>query len=540
MRLFDNLLASAPVRYSLGPDGQTPVATPMRLLERVQHLCDERFHVQLVEDNVRCLQDALRATRRMTPLEAQSSPLLAQVRVYEKAKSVQRVLSAARSSSSPRMQQLTERVTELSSRLLAARMGLTKEEMDLAPGLQTLAEKHRIYNYMARYNDTCQIVNGEVWIKQGGQQRPWSEVPAALRSPERQSRGQLWPYDATGLTDRSMDVWPEGKMQPFFFADPRSWGGGYVMSLCTSTLEEPRLMQGDHTWIRLYDPQGGERQGEGAIYAVGLYRPEKRQRSEALDSPLRVKPGFVRLDFSEFWGEPITELSWKIDREQFEAIRERIEQDHAAGMVPFQLVDQNCTRYALDLAEMADVQIEAQTSFMRLLLPQRAARMAQRIFAMMPRFIQALCLRISGLFWNLVQVKLGAARVDPAVSQRDPTRTNSFASLSHAIATSGSRAQELPTPWRLGQEITVSIQKQRDAHAEYLRQEIELAEREGNQARVQELQGELGDVRYWLPPENRGIRRTPSPVAGSGERLVDLRHSPLAQTVQDHAAGVGV
>lgn len=550
MRLFDNLLARAPVRYSMAPDGQTPVATPLRLLERVQHLCDAQFHAQIAEDNVRCLTDALRGTRRMTPLEAQSSALVQCVRSYERAKPLQRVLTAARSSQEPQMQRLTERVTELSSRLLAARMGLTKEEMDLAPGLQTLAEKHRIYNYMARYNDSCQLVNGEVWIKQGGQPRSWSEVPAALKSPERQSTGQLWPYDATGLTDRSMDVWPEGRMQPFFFADPRSWGGGYVMSLCTSTSEEPRLMQGDHTWIRLYDPQGGEREGEGAIYAVGLYRPEKRHRGEALDAPLRVKPGLVRLDYSEFWGEPITELSWKIDRDQFEAIRERIEQDHAAGMVPFQLVDQNCTRYSLDLAEMADVQIEAQTSFMRLLLPQRAARVAQKIFAILPRFLQSLCLRISGLFWNLVQVKLGATRVDPAVSQRDPTRTNSFANLRQAIAASGSRPQELPTPWRLGQEITNRIKEQREDHARHLRQEIELATREGNNGRVQELEAELRDVRYWLPPENRGIRRTPSPEVGSGDRLSE-RHSPLALSVphtflhaglqapQDLGAGVG-
>lgn len=464
----------------------------------------------------------------MTPLEAQSSPLLLAVRSYEKAKPLQRVLDAASGSQDLQMRALRERVSELSTRLLAARMGLAKEEMDLAPGLQSLAAKHRIYNYMARYDDRCQVIDGEVWIKQDGQLRPWSQVPSDLKRPERQSEGQLWPYDSTGLVDRSMDVWPNGRMQPFFSADPRSWGGGYVMSLCTSTGEEPRLMQGDHTWIRLYAPRGGQREGEGAIYAVGLYRPEKRSRGEALESPLRVKPGLVRLDYSEFWGEPITELSWKITEHQFEAIRERIEQDHRAGMVPFQLVDQNCTRYSLELAELADVQIEAQTSFMRLLLPQRAAGVAQRIFAILPRFLQSICLRVSGLFWNLMQVKMGATRVDPAVRQRDPTRVNSFVSLSHAIATSGSRPQELPTPWKLGQEITSRIKAQRDEHARHLNQEIELARREGHDARVDELEGQLSEVRYWLPPENRGIPRIHSSIRGSGDQLSEAHQEPVA------------
>ncbi len=294
------------------------------------------------------------------------------------------------------------------------------------------------------------------------------------------------------------------------------------MSLCTSTLPTPRLMAGDHTWIRLYNPIGGRRPGEGAIYAVGLYRPGKGPGVNPMEAPLRVKPGTVRLDYSEFWGEPITELAFRITPDQFASIRDQIERDHAAGGVPFQLVERNCTRYALELARQADVTIDAHTDFARLLLPPRIASVAQKIFNAFPRFVQSLILNVTGLFWNLVQVKLGATQVDPQVPAAHPNRVPSFASLGEALRTAGSRPQALPTPWRLGQEITNRIRVQRAERTSQLYQELARAIAAGDLPEQERLREEIVDVRYWLPPENRGVRRPPSPIAGSRDSLVEL------------------
>ena len=179
MRLFDTLVGATPVRYSLSEGAAAPTATKLGLWERVTHLMDQKFHAALALQNAQVLGSALRGMRRLTPLSAQSNAVIALARSFERQPVLRKLLTIQQAS--PEVQQLADEVKELGQRTLAMRLGLLPEEMATAPGLEQLAKKDRIYNYMARYNESCSFIDGEVFIKHNDRSVRWSEVPENLK-----------------------------------------------------------------------------------------------------------------------------------------------------------------------------------------------------------------------------------------------------------------------------------------------------------------------------------------------------------------------
>lgn len=393
----------------------------------------------------------------MTPRRAQRCAELDAARVLDK--QLERLQHGDAAPGRARVRQA------LGEAALAARLGLTPEALASADGLAELAAQNRLYNYLARYDDTCHVRDGEVWIKYADALTPWSAVPAPLKVPRSRERGEPWPYDASGLCDRNMDSWRSTRLEPLFYADPSSWGGGHVLSICTTAQPAPRLMERDHSFLRVYDPQGGRHSGEGAIYSFGFYRPGKESGDSPWRDPLRVKPGRVRLDFCEFWGEELTELPFRITRAQMKQILARAEADHAQGFLPFQLGSKNCTWYALDVAKLADVHVDATMGFARMLLPQPLGRAVQRAHHALPAAARPLLSPVSGLFWNLVQLQLGAAKVEPVVRARYPEQRGTLAGLGDAIRRASSAPQGGPSPWRLGREVTPKLLRERASRA---------------------------------------------------------------------------
>jgi hypothetical protein len=403
-------------------------------------------------DAARLLAD-LKALPLRTPRAAQRCTVLEAVRAFEK-----RVAPTVKAGDS-----LARTLQELGEHVVAARLGLTRDALLSAEGLAELAAADRIYNHLARYDESCVVVGGEVHIKFAGALTPWSQIPAPLRMPRSREHGEPWPYDATGLCDRHMDVWPTRRLEPFFYADPASWGGGHVLAICTTAQEQPRLMERDHAFIRLYDPEGGRHAGEGAIFSFGFYRPAKRPGAPRLRAPLRVQPGRVRLDFSEFWGEDLTELRFRITREQMARVVARAEADHARGVVPFQLGSRNCTWYALDAAAEAGVHVDATMGYARMLFPRPLGRAVQRAHQAVPSSLRPFITPVSGLFWNSVQMVLGAHRVEPSVRAVYPEFRPTFTGWGDALRRAGEVPQSGPSPWRLGREVTPRLLRERAA-----------------------------------------------------------------------------
>ena len=128
---------------------------------------------------------------------------------------------------------------------------------------------------------------------------------------------------------------------------------------------------------------------------------------------------FSSPDLCEFWTGPYTTLSVEITKNQFEAMKSKIEQDQARKEHIYQLFKDNCVQYAMSIAAIAGIQFPTKLALSELLISSQKLKMAKNTFdesKWVPSIIKSVVKYgwVMGINW--VSLILGAGMVDREVN----------------------------------------------------------------------------------------------------------------------------
>lgn len=362
------------------------------LWSKIRHYKDASYHSERTRQITLVFTQSLLNLPRITPSEAENTPLVLAARKWLK-------------SLSPTHQ--NDQISKNCSReLLAVRLGVASKVFDENPGFEQFAKKSVLYNYLSRYGHFLKVTeNHELYILYQNEYQPWSKLKID-ECPSSPQPSQPWYYGMEGIQQRDMYNW--SILEPFMRNNPEKWGSQYGIEFCTSCTDRPRQV-GDHTWIRLYT-------SEGEIYSYGKYRPGKVSKKENYDRPFRQKKGYGQSpDVSEFWGDPIQTLFIAITEKQFNVIKRKIDKKKQRDEDVFQLFADNCTMEANRWAAKAGIYLPTEASVLYVYAPPTLKRAFKWCSDSLPHFIQKICLFVGSMIFNIIQYFLGATRIDPVV-----------------------------------------------------------------------------------------------------------------------------
>jgi len=300
-------------------------------------------------------------------------------------------------------------ITYLKKELLAAKLHITSDLFDHNEGFFSFASKHHLDRYLDVHQDHLHIEENDIYIRVDNIYRRWSEVSEQFCNLPKRNAEQTgpWIYGPHGLQNKDVYDWTE--LEPFAHEDPALWDHKYIFEFCSYCSDTPKFNGGDHSWIRLRTPSG-------EVYSAGLYRPQKVCSKDNLSQPLRIKNGHItRPDISDYWPPPIHSLSFAIEPEGFERVKQQIEHDKRSGNRVFQLLDQNCTAYAESLARLVGVHIDARVNFFELFAPKKLRHIIDKITSHLPKAaVKPFSLALT-VFGNLLQVSLGGTCVEKSL-----------------------------------------------------------------------------------------------------------------------------
>lgn len=391
--------------------------------------------------------------------------------------------------------------------MLAHRLAIPNDVLIKNIGFASFAKKCFLYNYLAAYGDSLSYVpeTRELLIRYKKQYVKWSIVPESIKTfPEEKADVpyEAWKYGPNGL--RNKNFYDFVKLKKVFRKDPAAWGNRFLIGLCTSCVEKPRTTAGDHSWIRLYDGDTGK------IYSVGLYRPNKKYEDNPKKDCLRVKPGYLMIDSSEFWGQPIQEIRAMISKQDFlemialverdktKEITRRSSDDRIQDALTFQLMRGNCTAYASRVASVAKINLPDHIPFYTAWFYSicYSAKWIGRFAALqrwIPNWIIRINLVITTVLGNLVGLAFGAWKVDRKLAQAanaTPAFTNWKQLFDRNLILNRS-------PFVLGQITRVKIEQWREQEMVKLQGMLNTATQEQRVA----LLRRIDDLQYQLPPE---------------------------------------
>lgn len=395
-------------------------------------------------------------------------------------------------------------IRECNRQLLALRLGINAGVFEANPGFEEFAKKGYLYNFLAAYKDRLQIdpATREVRVKYKKQMVKWSDVPEAIKvMPPKKFTYMPWKYGRNGLKNRNLYEWKE--IKPFYIADPKEWDYRFVIGLCTTCVARPRTTAGDHSFLRLYDGETGR------IYSVGLYRPDKGLEESPRKNPLRIKPGYLMLDASEYWGEEIQEIRVGITKDQFLAMKEQLERDktreikHTQSAIKienpliFQLMETNCTAYVAKIAALGNIKLPSQATFFHILFPRKVMWIFDLAVTKAPAPIRKMIILWAAFIGNLIQVYFGARKVDSRISAEAIARP--------AIQTWGDmfNIEKIKnySPFILGQVTRLEVENWRAEEKQRLTNIYNASAQDAETTRLYKQR--LGEVDYDLPRKFR-------------------------------------
>lgn len=305
-------------------------------------------------------------------------------------------------------------ITECHKQLLAMKLGISAETFNYNPGFQKFASKCHLERYLLTYKHKLEVdtTTNKISILANGVMTSWEEAQKLINTnppPSTSKKPSLpWYYGPKGLQNEDMYQWTEFK--PFTKEDPAQWGHRYIFEFCSCWAPTPGLND-SHSWLRLRTP-------EGDVYSVGLYRPQKRDNFDNFGFPLRLKKGhLMQPDVSEFWPWEISAIPVEITKEQFEKMKAKIEEDKRNDNLVFQLFQSNCLLYCKSVANIANIDLPTSQPVVRILTPKSLEPVTDGIANYLPNFVLKICTFVSSLFFNLLQLALGASIVDQEVRE---------------------------------------------------------------------------------------------------------------------------
>lgn len=373
------------------------------------------------------------------------------------------------------------RISECRKQLLAMKLAIDADVFDANPGFQKFASKYHLERYMMEYRHSLTIdpESKKISILKEGKLEAWQEK-MALNVPKQKEGhpSQPWIYGADGLQNQDMYNWSE--LMAFKNGNPADWGHRYIFEFCAICSASPQKT-GDHSWFRLKTPSG-------EIYSIGLYRPGKGGLFDNLHFPLRVKEGYLmQPDVSEFWPGETQTIPFEITQNDFLEMKRVIEEDKKHDKQVFQLLQSNCVLYTKKIARIAKIEIPTAVSVARLLTPKALDPAINAMCRVLPNCIIKVVSAVCAFFYNLVQLALGAGRVDEKVKDRIGRSVQPhLASIRDVFSISKA---ELHHPNTLGHKTRLFVENWRN-------QEIAKLEKQINTDNKDEIKKQIDSIRY--------------------------------------------
>lgn len=312
----------------------------------------------------------------------------------------------------------------------------------------------------------------------------WSEIKKPVRDPVLEGEMHWhWPYDLDGV-QWTKDFFVFDILKPMFIRKKRDDEPNidiFRIRACWTNKTWLGAITGVHVWMNVET-------ADGKIYAPGIYRPEKNGYFDHIDDSLRVKPAFYCQDVSEFWrmeeGQECS-IEVAVTPEQRDQILERFARESKDPNTSFQISQRNCVTTAAGyLHDIVGVTLPTEQSVFGLLNPRRFHWITNRI----PRKIREICVAVGNIFLNLVQVALGAHKVDKKVAKGAKPILCSFWDLFNPEKANGHHPYTIMT-------------KTRDWVENWRAKEKARLEGLAN-ANTAEIQEQIKMLRYRLPPES--------------------------------------
>lgn len=306
-------------------------------------------------------------------------------------------------------------------------LGIPSQALSLPQnqGFAKFAEKPPLERYLAFYGDSLKVdQNGAILMRHQNKITPWEEIKkqiTPLTPPPIQY--QAWTYGPKGAQENNIFAWTQlepFRITPISSKEPPS----YAIKICSCLANKPRY-GGDHTWVELISRENSEQKE----YSVGLYSSSGIRSSKQKDRPLRLRPGFLQSpDCSRWFPDTIYEIERSLTKEQFSRMITKIEKDKANEMqgihIPIQLMGDNCTRYAVSVAELELTIPSVQEHFLSLINQRHGSplleNLIKRTLNTIPRPLAStveVC--IAGIFHSLL-ILYGASIPDEKVKAAVP------------------------------------------------------------------------------------------------------------------------
>jgi hypothetical protein len=306
------------------------------------------------------------------------------------------------------------RISRCQRELLAYSLGISSELFDQKAnlGFEEFASNPPLNRYLAAYGHEVKVSkSGEIHLQKGDKYVRWSILKEKVVIPERDPvTNQPWLYGPKGIQNKNMFEWT--KLKPYKWEDPSQWDGKLLFVLCCCCGPDYPNFIGDHTWIEFW-------LSNGAKFSVGLYRGYKHKPGQNTQSPLRIQKGYLmQPDVSRFWPDTkIHEIPFEITQKEFNAMKQRIEEDKKDENLTFQLIGNNCTEYAKKIAKIAEIEIPTEKPFWELLskryIPRPLVQTIKTISSKLPGQVTTLSAGITNFALSLPLLAFGADKVDP-------------------------------------------------------------------------------------------------------------------------------
>ena len=380
---------------------------PLNVFTRLRHMRDSQYHKERIGQIAQVLACFLRQSPRLTIQQTTNDLTIQTVRAFLKKVS-------AKYHDDPRIKNCRKQ-------LVAARLAI--DPKFVSSDFQKFAIETHLDRYLLQFGHRLipNCLDFEILVN--GEYKAWKEARKKIKpSPKISHRPQqIWKYGQNGIQNKDMYDW--SKLKPFKKGNPNDWGNQYIFEFCACCSRNGSVrLQGDHAWFRLKTP-------EGDIYSIGLYRLGKRGKLDHVCFPFRVKPGhLMQPDVSEFWPIPIFTIPVAITKEQFEAIKQSVEEDKKNEGTKFQLFDNNCTQYTKRKAALAGINIPTSIHIIRYITPKCILKVTDKL----PKLIRKVISVVATPFLNLILFFLGSGKVDKSLKNKRITikpHSSSFADL---------------------------------------------------------------------------------------------------------------
>ncbi|MEC7838637.1 MAG: hypothetical protein VX777_01205 [Chlamydiota bacterium] len=394
-----------------------------------------------IKGNITHLKKMLKALAPLEVGEAEKNELVKITKVY--LSNVQKRLPIAE-------------INSLKKQLLATRLSISTKTFKENEGLYEFAFKNYLPYYMAKYGHSLEVdsTTNKVKIMSKGVMQPWEEVRKVAEMVPTQSLSapsRPWKYGPEGVQNEDMYNWSE--LKPYKYDDPTKWNNQWIFEACACNEKSPRK-NGDHSWFRLKTPTG-------EIYSIGIYRPGKGSRIMGnLKLPFRVKKGYLmQPDLSEFYPCTINTISYAINEEIFNRIKEQVELDKAKDEELFQVMGMNCTLYVKKFARIAGINLPTEKAIWRLITPKALEGVINVFSKNTSVIIRKICEFFVNTVLNFIQLVLGAGAIDKSlsISHCRPIKPH-FSSIVDIFKKSKARIHH---PHTLGQKVAKEVNEWR-------------------------------------------------------------------------------